>query len=105
MDIKSGYKYIGGWLVMLSWPAYAAVQVISMAPSAEAPQLLGTAISWTVTATDTQVGPLTFQFNVAAPQSSFALARDFNIGTYNHGMWTAPGFVWTPTGLSGNYQI
>jgi arylsulfate sulfotransferase len=97
--------YLFGCLVILSLPAHATVQFVSITPSVTSPQPVGTSISWTVTATDTNSGPLTFQFNVAAPQSPFTLARDFNVGTLSDGTWTAPPFVWTPTGLGGAYQI
>lgn len=94
-----------GLLAVLGWPAYATVQIASITPSPAAPQLIGATISWTVTATDSSPGPLTFQFNVAAPQGSFSLARDFNVGSFSKGVWTAPAFVWTPTGIEGSYQI
>jgi len=34
-----------------------------------------------------------------------AMVKDFNLGTYSSGTWTAQTFVWTPTGIEGAYQI
>jgi hypothetical protein len=62
-------------------PAQATVQITSVTPSAKPPQLMGASITWTVKATDTNAGPLTFQFNVAPPGGSLALVKDFNVGT------------------------
>jgi hypothetical protein len=33
------------------------------------------------------------------------MARDFNVGTLNSGVWTSQPFVWTPTATEGVYQI
>jgi arylsulfate sulfotransferase len=68
-------------------------------------QRIGTPIKWTVTATDSNSGPLTFQFNVAPPGVPLALFKDFNAGTLNLGTWTAQPFAWVPTGVEGTYQI
>jgi len=95
-------------LGLLAAPLFGAVTVASMTPSLTPPQLIGTAITWTVTATDTARGPLTFQFNVAPPGGSFAMVKDFNVGTNRKklGFWQPPtAFVWTPTGIEGTYQI
>jgi arylsulfate sulfotransferase len=88
-----------------SIPALATVQIQSLSPSLAAPQTIGTTINWTVAATDTSAGPLTFQFNVAIPGGSLAMVKDFNVGTYNSGTWTAQTFSWTPTGIEGAYQV
>ncbi|HLY19467.1 MAG TPA: aryl-sulfate sulfotransferase [Bryobacteraceae bacterium] len=86
-------------------PALATVQIQSLTPSLNSPQVIGTTIQWTVTATDTNTGPLTFQFSVAPPGGSMAMVKDFNVGTYSSGMWTAQIFAWTSTGVEGAYQI
>ena len=93
-----------GLLAGVSVPAFAMVGILSMTPSPGPPQVIGTSITWTVTATDTDPGPLTFQFNVAPPNGSLSLARDFNVGTLNSGAWTSQPFVWVP-GAEGIYQI
>jgi len=94
-----------GMLVVLSVPALATVQIQSVTPSPAAPQVIGTTIQWTVSGTDTHAGPLAFRFNVAPPGGSMAMVRDFNLGTYASGTWTAQPFVWTPTGIEGTYQV
>ncbi|MGO4885657.1 MAG: aryl-sulfate sulfotransferase [Bryobacteraceae bacterium] len=94
--------YLAG---LLAAPAFATVQIVSMTPSPQSPQSIGTPIQWTVTATDTNAGPLTFQFNVSAGGKPFALTKDFNAGTLNNGKWRAPAFHWFPAGPEGEYQI
>jgi hypothetical protein len=91
-------------IVALSSPVSAAVTIVSLTPSPPPPQKIGKSITWTATATDSTAGPLTFQFNVAPPKGSLALVKDFNVGTFSAGAWTAP-FVWVPTGSEGTYQI
>jgi arylsulfate sulfotransferase len=92
-------------LVALSTPALATVQIESVIPSPASPQVIGTTIHWTVTGTDTNAGPLTFQFNMARPGGTMSMVKDFNVGINNSGTWTAQPFVWTPTGIEGTYQI
>ena len=85
-----------GLLAALSVPASATVQILSMTPSPKSPQVVGTTITWTATASDSHVGPLTFQFNVTAPGGSPFMARDFNPGTASSGTWTSQPFTWLP---------
>jgi arylsulfate sulfotransferase len=95
-------------LGLLALPLFGAVKVVTLAPSQTPPQLIGTAITWTVKATDTAKGPLTFQFNVAPPGGSLALVKDFNVGVKRKktGIWEPPTpFIWTPTGIEGKYRI
>ncbi len=101
----SHWRAVAGFLVLLATPALATVQIESMTPSLAPPQGLGATINWTVTATDSKAGPLTFQFNVAPPSGSMALVKDFNVGTYSSGVWTAQTFAWLPLGPEGAYQI
>ena len=98
-------SYFIALIAVLCAPAYATVQITSVTPSVKSPQVLGTAITWTVTATDSNPGPLTFQFNVALSSGSFAMARDFNVGTLQSGTWTSQAFAWVPTGIEGTYRI
>lgn len=102
---KNPWPALAGLLAALAAPASATVGNVSMTPSLPSPQPIGASITWTVTATDTGPGPLTFQFNLAAPTESLTLARDFNAGTPNGGVWTSQPFIWTPTGPEGGYQI
>ncbi len=81
----------------LSTPLHATIQVQLM-PSQASPQVLGTVITWTASATDSNPGPVTYKFEVALPGSNqpFSLVSDFNLGnTLN----------WTPNIVAGNYQI
>jgi len=94
-----------GLIGSFSTPAFASVQITSLTPSLKSPQLIGAAIAWTATATDSNPNPLTFQFNVAVPGSPLALVKDFNVGALSAGVWTAQFFAWTPTGTEGVYQV
>src|SRR5690242_13934084 len=102
---KNGFFCLAGLLVLVSAPAGATVQIVSITPSVRPPQVLGTSITWTVTATDSNPNPLTFQFNVGAPGAPVSLVKDFNVGTYSAGTWTSQPFVWMPTGIEGVYKI
>ena len=78
-------------------PLHASIQV-QVTPSAASPQLLGTTITWTASATDSNPGPVTYKFEVAlpGPNSAFSTVSDFNLGnTLN----------WTPNLVVGNYRI
>ena len=87
-------------------PATATVAIVSFTPSHASPQPIGKTITWTAVATDTNTGPLTFQFNLLTPKgASFSLVKDFNVGTLSAGTWTAQPFVWVPTGAEGVYQV
>jgi arylsulfate sulfotransferase len=93
------------FLALHAPPAHATVTVVSVTPSPKSPQVIGTTITWAVTATDSNPGPLAFQFDVATPGKTFAMVKDFNVGAFSAGVWTAPPFVWTPTGIEGEYQV
>jgi len=96
---------IGLLLAALAAPLHASVAITSLTPSTVSPQRLGTAITWTAQATDSNPGPLAFQFNVAVAGVPLQLARDFNLGNLNAGTWTSQPFVWAPTLIEGLYQI
>jgi hypothetical protein len=102
---KSIICHLAGLLATVCAPAHAAVAILSTQPTLSSPQVLGTTINWVVKATDSNTGPLTFQFKVAAPGGSLVLARDFNVGTLSNGTWTSPAFAWTPTSFEGTYTI
>jgi arylsulfate sulfotransferase len=96
---------LGVWLAALSLPAQAAVQIVEMTPTPAAPQLIGQPIAWTVRATDSNPGPVMFQFKVARPGGPLAMVKDFNVGRLRSQVWKAQPFVWTPTGIEGMYGI
>jgi len=56
-------------------------------------------------ATDSNAGPVTFQFNVAPPNGAFATTRNFNVGTPSGSAWKSQGFGWALTGVDGTYQV
>jgi arylsulfate sulfotransferase len=104
-NLPKGLWCLIGVTAVLCVPAYATVAIVSMTPSIKSPQPIGTSITWTVTATDSNSGPLTFQFNLAPPGRPFSMVRDFNVGTASTSTWTSQTFVWTPTWSEGIYQI
>src|ERR1039457_3528326 len=84
---------------------YATVGISSLAPSVSSPQLLGTRVTWTATATDSNSGPLTFQYSVSYGNGAFSVVRDFFPGTLTAGTWTGPAFVWQDIFGEGNYRV
>ena len=86
-------------------PSFATVAITAMTPSVPSPQVIGASIVWTVTATDTNHGQLTFKFNMAPVGKPIAMVKDFNVGTYKAGVYTAQPFAWVPTGPEGTYHI
>src|SRR5580658_10696544 len=81
----------------LSTPLHATIQV-QLTPSPASPQPLGTVITWTASATDSNPGPVTYKFEVALPgaNQTFATVSDYNLGnTLN----------WTPNIVSGTSQV
>jgi hypothetical protein len=92
-----------GLPIILSARIFASVTSVSLTPSHASPQPIGKTITWTATATDSNAGPLTFQFNVTPPGGAPTMVKDFNVGTLSGGTWTAPSFVWVPTGVEGIY--
>lgn len=104
MSTRNSLLFI--WIIVVTCvPVSATVAVVSITPSLAPPQPVGTQVIWTVTATDTNPGPLTFQFNVSYGGGPFALVRDFNVGTANTGTWTSQPFAWAPTDGEGTHQI
>ncbi len=104
-NLKLSLVFSMGLLGLVCQPASATLQILSAIPSHKSPQPIGKTIFWAVTATDTNAGPLTFQFNLAPPNGPFALVKDFNVGTLNAGIWSAQTFMWVPTGQDGDYQL
>lgn len=96
---------LGAVFVTTVAPSLAAVAITTMTPSVPSPQVIGTPIVWTVTATDSNPGPLTFQFSVARSGMAYTMVKDYNVGTYSLGTYTAQPFTWVPTGPEGTYQV
>jgi arylsulfate sulfotransferase len=92
-------------LAVVSAPANAAVHVVSLTPSLASPQPIGAIVDWTAEATDTNPGPLTFQFNVAPPGGTLTTIKNFNVGTHIGSAWKSLVFAWAVTGTDGVYQV
>ena len=102
---KTTIWHLAVLLAAVCAPTHAAVKILSLTPSVNPPQVIGTAVVWTATATDSSTGPLTFRFNVTPPGGTVTLARDYNAGTLNSGVWSPSPFAWSPTTIEGTYQI
>jgi arylsulfate sulfotransferase len=99
---KSNRSYVclTAMLVMLAAlvaPAYATVTITLVRHSLPSGQLIGTSVTWTAKATDSNPGPLTFEFDVTPPGKPSYTAKAFNVGTLKAGTWTSQAFVWNPT--------
>jgi arylsulfate sulfotransferase len=92
-------------LVVVSAPANATVHIISLTPALASPQPIGATVDWAAEATDTNPGPLTFQFNVAPPSGTLATVKNFNVGTLSGSTWKSLVFAWAETGTNGAYQV
>ena len=84
---------------------HATVTITSITPSVSSPQPVGTPVSFSVTTTDTNPGPLTFQFSAADASGIFSVVRNFNIGTNNAGVWSNQPFSWSTIEGEGSYTI
>ncbi len=84
---------------------HATVTINSVIPSLPSPQPVGTPITFNVTATDSNAGPLTFQFSTAFGNGSFGVVRNFNVGTSSAGVWNAQPFSWANISSEGAYTI
>ena len=105
MKVTGGF-YLLLFVVCTCAPAFATVKITNFGASPASPQPIGKTINWTVTATDSNSGPLAFRFDVIVPNSTqYALVKDFNLGTLSSGVWTARPFVWVPTGVEGIYKM
>jgi len=61
---QSAALLLWGLLARVAPAAQASVQIVSLTPSVKSPQPLGTAVTWTATAKNSNSSQLTFQFNV-----------------------------------------
>jgi hypothetical protein len=77
-------------------PLWATITA-SLAPSLPSPQPVGTTITWTPTASDTNPGALEYRYAVASGTSqNFQILLDFD---------TATLFPWTPYTHEGSYTV
>ncbi len=76
---------------------HAAITAVTLNASPPSPQLLGTTIHLTASASDSGPGPLTYKWEVETPLSSgFTLMRDFDLDKT---------FAWTPNLVEGTYRL
>lgn len=94
-----------GLLSVLTAPAFATVTIATLKSSQASPQPIGKTITFSATATDTGAGPVAFQYDVTPPNGTVMMIKDYNLGKLSAGTWTAPPFVWVPTGIEGTYKI
>ena len=94
--LRNRSAYLAIVLASLCAPVYATVTITSIKPSVASPQPIGKIITYTIIATDTNPGPLTFQFKVTAPGAPAFVVYDYNVGTNNAGTWTSQPMVWSP---------
>lgn len=102
-------RFLGLCLVCAALPlmcgrATGAVSIVSLTPSLAPPQPIGAIVEWTAQATDTNSGPLTFQFNVAPPGGALTTVKNFNVGTLGGGTWSPQAFGWGLTGRDGTIK-
>ncbi len=81
---------------LLASQLYATVQINQFTPSLSSPQQVGTTITWTVAATDSNPGPLTYQFSLGYKGLPMHVARDFALPN---------SFQWTPSRSEGIFTI
>lgn len=86
-------------------PLGAAVTITGFSALQPSPAPLGTSITLSVTATDANPGPLTFQFSTALAQRPQSILRDFNIGALANGVWTNQPVSWSTIEGEGQYTI
>ena len=66
-----------GVVLYLPTPLLAVVQVQQVTPTPASPQPVGTIITWTANATDSDAGPLLYQFSVKLGKSpNWQIIRD-----------------------------
>ncbi len=92
-------------LASLCAPAAATVTIKSLKSTIASPQPVGAIVGWSVSATDTNAGPLTFQFNVAPPNGTLSTVKNFNVGILKGNAWISLPFTWALTAIDGTYLV
>ncbi len=81
--------------LFLALPCFATLTV-TMTPSVASPQLIGTPVTFTATATDTSAGTINYQFSVAKSGQPYQVSVDFSyVNTY----------VFAPSLHEGSYSV
>jgi hypothetical protein len=84
---------------------HATITITSFTASLTTPQPLGTPVTFTATATDTNSGPLAFQYNISYSSNGYVMVSDFTPGAKAAGTWTAAPFPWTTIANEGTYHL
>ena len=92
-------------LILSAIPSYATVNILSVASTTAIPVPLGTSITWTATAQNSDPNPVMFQFNVAAGSHPFSLISDFNVGQSAAGSWVSLPFTYATIAGEGIYTL
>src|SRR5579871_4343125 len=93
------------FLLFLCANAQAKVHIAALTPTLPSPQPIGAIIGWTATATDSNPGPLAFQFNLTSPNATAAMVKDFDPGKLKGSNWQNQPYSWALTGVDGTYQL
>jgi hypothetical protein len=83
-------------ITALASALHGAVSAPSLTPSLLSPQPVGTLVTWTVTATDTDPGTLFYRFRISDSGGPFRTVVDFGPSNI---------FEWTPNRHEGNFSI
>jgi hypothetical protein len=84
-------------VAILSPSLYAAIANVKLNSSPASPQLLGTTVHLSASASDSDPGPLTYKWEVELPgASNFSVMRDFDL---------EKTFTWTPNYVEGTYRL
>jgi arylsulfate sulfotransferase len=74
----------------------AEVSISSLTPSVSSPQTIGTAVTFTATASDTDAGDLRYRFRVRPAEGAYSTVVDYGVSNQ---------FNWVPVEAEGNYYI
>jgi arylsulfate sulfotransferase len=90
------------WAVVLAGAGFAGgglraeVSISSLAPSLPSPQKIGTAVTFTATAADTDAGDLRYRFRVRPAGGTYSTMIDYGVSNQ---------FNWMPIESEGTYEI
>ena len=87
--------------LLLLWGGASAVScyatlTVSLGSSPASPQPVGTPVTWTATATDTEAGSLDYQFSVAGHNGVFQVVQDYS---------ETATMTWAPSDHEGSFSI
>ena len=82
--------------LLFNYPIRATPVLSAPTTSVSSPQPLGTTVTFTASATDTDAGTISYRYQIGAGGGPLHMVRDFSV---------TPTFVFTPTATPANYQI